>query len=494
MRLVRPALFAPAGFALALVLAACSNGVTVPDAGDGRVACKGVLDCPTGQGCVEGYCAELPCQGRCGPDEQCRANACVATDGLDCSDDASVCPRGFQCSTLGQCQRECTVDDDCTAAGFGSCNIQEGVCGQCTFNSDCSGATPVCDSTTSQCVGCLDDDDCTVEGVAAGRFCEQGTRTCQTGCNDDLDCAGGQRCSGATPTSAGRCIECTPGTEVNDCAVKAPKVRCEPTDLLCVECLSNADCTSAQCDLDLNRCVECVENEACPKGWTCDLDVFQCFEGCNGPVGGDNCPDNNPRLPACDVSIGERGTCVQCLRDADCQWGHVCKKTGNASGLPECVPGCRAGLTGAPNDERCAASAPETRTQCDPNQGSYGACVECINDSHCPANEVCDTERKECRCKAIGETCTSTSDCGYRVINDVPQCTASNPLCITQVSCDGTPKNVSTRVCTIASGQNAGTVGDGGFGKCPVGYITEWASDGSGGFAKQCVPIQYKCN
>lgn len=495
MRLVRSAPAASAWLALTFALAACSTGVTVPDAGDGRTACKGVLDCPTGQGCVEGLCTELPCQGRCGPDERCIDNACLPTDGLACHNDPSICPSGFQCSALGQCQRECTLDEDCTAKDFPSCNIQEGLCGQCTFNSDCPAATPVCDVTRSQCVGCLEDADCTVDGQPAGRYCDGATRTCATGCNDNLDCPGGQRCSGATQTEAGRCIQCTPGTESQDCAV-SPNVRCEPTDMMCVECLSNADCTTGQCDLDQNRCVECVQNEACPAGWTCDLDVFKCFEGCNGPVGGDNCPDNNPRLPVCDTSIGERGTCVECLRDADCQWGHVCKKTGNASGVPECVPGCRAGLTGAANDVRCAASPPETRTQCDASQAPYGACVECINDSHCPANEVCDTERKECRCKAIGEPCSDSSECGYRVINNVPQCTAPSALCITQVSCDGKTKPVANRVCSVASTKNVGTVGSGAFGDCPVGYVTERATDGntSGDFPKQCVPMQYKCN
>lgn len=484
MRFVRQALAPRAGFMLAAMLAACSTGVDLPDAGTGPTACTGVLDCPTGQGCLDGFCAELPCGGRCTLSEMCVDDACVATDGLDCSDDPGLCPTGFQC-TAGECQRECVTDDDCTADGYGSCNVELGLCGQCTFDSDCPSEAPTCDTTVSRCVGCVENDDCRIDNQAAGLYCDTATQTCVAGCNGDTDCPSTQRCSGGTATTPGRCVECAPISEVNDCAPFAPRVRCEPSTQLCVQCLSNADCTTGQCDTNSNTCVQCVTNEACDKGSTCDLDVFQCFLGCNGPVGGDNCPDVNPRKPVCDGSIGERGTCVECLRDADCPWGKVCKESG---GLPVCVDGCN-DPAGNPNDARCAASAPEDRLRCDKTQGAYGECVACLNDGHCPATEKCDEELRICRCKKEGEACGSTSECGYR--EDSATCATTTSWCLTHVRCDGDKRSISP-ICGVAP-KNGGTPGSGDPKGCPSGFVTDWGCDASGDCRHQCVPAAIRC-
>lgn len=486
MSFVRHALV---GLTLVALLAGCEAEVVPPDTDNGAKACKGILDCPTGQGCVQNFCVDLPCGGRCALDELCLSNACFAIDGLSCVQDPSVCPRGFRCSQAsGECQRECVTDDECTTPGFGSCNVQDGVCGQCTFNSDCKDAgTPACDTSVSRCVGCVTNDDCRVTGQAVGFQCDLVTQTCETGCNEDKDCATGQRCSGGTQGEPGRCIECSPGTEGNDCASLSPRVRCEPTALMCVECLSNSDCESGQCDTRSNTCVECVQNEYCEKGFTCDLDVFRCFPGCAGPVGVHNCPENNPRLPACDKTRGEYGTCVQCLKDADCQWGRICKKD-NGGGLPVCTEGCRLNGTGEPNDARCAAPAPETRLQCDKNQGPHGKCVQCMNDNHCAATEKCDSVSKQCRCKGLGETCGATSECGWRPeVGASGSCdlgTSHKAMCMTKC---GTTSVAP--ICTFGA-----TALEGQQGNCPAGYVSRFASDASGNTGKKCVPVGYQCN
>lgn len=470
------------GFTAVALLWGCDAEAPKPAPDNGAKPCKGVLDCAVGQGCVQNVCVDLPCGGRCGVDELCIDNACFAMDGLSCVQDPSVCAAGFRCSQAsGECQRECVTDLDCTAEGFGSCNVQEGVCGECTFNSDCKDANaPTCDTSVSRCVGCVANEDCRVAGQAQGLQCDPVTQTCESGCNRDDDCASGLRCSGATENAPGRCIECSPETELSDCPL-ASRMRCEPTSQLCVECLRNDDCESGQCDTRSNRCVQCVQNEYCAKGYTCDLDTFQCFVGCAGKSGGDNCPS---AFPACDKTRGERGTCVECLQDAHCALGQVCKR-GSGDTLPKCVDGCRLNATGNANNERCPPADHPERTLCDDRMGPSGQCVECLTDRDCPATKTCDSALKVCRCKGLGETCGATSECGWRSERGICDLGSSHgAMCMTKCG-DHSVAPICTFSATALIGEQ---------GNCPAGYVAQYATDAQGNRAKKCVPTSYQCN
>lgn len=473
MRFVRH--LAPLAIVYALVVTGCSEGVQIPDPGDGGQACKSITDCPTGQGCLQGVCAELPCGGRCTSDESCVRNKCMPIDGLACADDPSVCPRGFVCAATGECQRSCTVDRDCTAPGFNSCNVETGLCGECTFNQDCSGPTPVCDTRTSRCVGCVENSDC----GGAGRICDPVSQVCDTGCTKAEECGPGLRCLGATASAPGRCVECEVATEQSDCT-KPGVERCNPQTLRCVPCVENADCMSNQCNTRASECVECIENEYCERGFTCDLDAFKCFEGCGGANGGPNCP---PEKPACDRAKGPRGTCVECMQDGDCGWGKVCQKNGNY-----CVEGCRAGTTGAANDGRCAnpPAGKEGLVVCDAGLGGYGQCVECLTDAQCAPTQRCDGALKVCRKKVLGESCTATSDCGCRPGQSAFDCTPTKVLCVKEVQCGSNWRTVANPVCGVASSANSNDPCSPSQGP---NFTTRNARGEPGTSSRQCVPI-----
>ncbi len=84
----------------------------------------------------------------------------------------------------------------------------DGFCGECCEDADCSGATPVCENTTSYtCVECTGDGHCTT--------------------SPDLTC----------DTSTNVCVECV---DYDDCS--SPTHECKPATNSCVECLIDTDC------------------------------------------------------------------------------------------------------------------------------------------------------------------------------------------------------------------------------------------------------------
>jgi hypothetical protein len=80
-----------------------------------------------------------------------------------------------------------------------------GQCVACTAadTKACSGATPVCDTSASTCVGCLADGDC---GDPAAPVCDTATRSCR-GCSTSAECKAGV-CDTADDAAKGQCVEC----------------------------------------------------------------------------------------------------------------------------------------------------------------------------------------------------------------------------------------------------------------------------------------------
>lgn len=494
----RAARFAPALACVALLALACS---TTPPPGDNQPKpCAATKDCPTGQLCRQQVCVTLPCGGRCSNDEVCLDDNCKAGDGLACQADPSICPQAFVCSPGGTCARSCGADTECTQPGFKSCNTEAGFCGECTFDRDCTGdpAKGFCDKANARCVGCVDAKSCWVAGAAAGKYCDPASHACKAGCHASTDCGLGQRCQGGTAGVVGRCVECQPATEVNDCIV-SPRVRCEPVSLACVECLADTDCASAQCNTSTHKCVECVKNEVCAKGYLCNPETNACVPGCAGGSGSANCPTANPALPVCDANRGDHGLCVACLKDADCPRALVCDLQAGTSPdgqggtikVPLCVDGCRSTQSGAPDDARCVdtsgAQPPAVDQWCDGARGSRGKCVQCRSTTDCPADKACDANTGLCRCKATGESCTAVNQCGYNA--NTHQCTVTGATCINKVHCRAGDKPISP-VCSQAAN---GLVETGAQANCPSGSVTDWAFDLSGAKAARCVPAASKC-
>ena len=92
-----------------------------------------------------------------------------------CVDDASPASCGASCIP---CDAPLNATATCT----------DGACGfdypGCSESSDCSGATPVCNQATHECVGCLGEIDCGSMGLA----CDPATSTCAPACNTANDC------------------------------------------------------------------------------------------------------------------------------------------------------------------------------------------------------------------------------------------------------------------------------------------------------------------
>lgn len=483
--------------AVAFAAAACTPA-KVPDLNDQR-ACETGADCPSGQWCQDRVCEPLPCGGACASDEVCVEERCQRAELLDCSANPSVCPNGFSCTAAGVCRRECEFDSQCPTPGLKSCNPATGFCGECTFNSHCTDAArPFCDLDTATCVGCLDDASCRTGGAGTGRYCEQSTRTCEQGCVSTADCPSGRTCKLDGSSPVGRCIECEPSAELFDCADTTDRKRCDPDQYLCVQCLGDSDCDfPRQCNLNQKKCVECTTNDRCDVGEVCDLSTNTCVAGCVGGSGDHNCPQFEPQLPLCDPQRGARGTCVQCMKDADCGRGEVCDPTGMANPLgsgrlPACVPGCRSPSTNIPNDARCAPTASDpdaSKPYCWSAPSPYGKCAECLEDSHCAAGKVCDSGTKSCRCKQLGDMCSSNDECGAA---SATQCGAARNYCAMRIDCSfysRPDKYPTTAFCSIPS---SGALGE--RGNCPTGYVTERVVDSvSGSLSKNCVPAQYKC-
>ena len=85
---------------------------------------------------------------------------------------------------------------------------------------------------------------------------------------------------------------------------------CEPTSHRCVECVTNADCTSGSfpvCDPRSFRCTTTCSTSTDCGGGVCDLSVSLCVE-CLSDT---QCESGQHCLVAA-------GRCVRCLADADC--------------------------------------------------------------------------------------------------------------------------------------------------------------------------------
>jgi|SRR5579885_609559 len=79
---------------------------------------------------------------------------------------------------------------------------------KCTSDSNCSGATPKCNTSTGTCVGCLANSDC-----PSGKVCTNGNNCVNKTCQSNSDC------SGSTPicnTGNGLCVQCL---QASDCSV-----------------------------------------------------------------------------------------------------------------------------------------------------------------------------------------------------------------------------------------------------------------------------------
>jgi hypothetical protein len=152
--------------------------------------------------------------------QQCRVDA-------DCGADDKACWNSF-------CYNHCHKDAHCTDPDYPFCNLDNGQCGSCRDNSDCTGPKSHYCIDKFECRDCLSDSDCPSPGFCDSGFC-QATCVSNQGCKDPALplCQGGQ----------------------------------------CLGCLVDADCSKispARCD-DSGTCQRCLTDFDCPESMACVL-------------------------------------------------------------------------------------------------------------------------------------------------------------------------------------------------------------------------------
>lgn len=291
-----------------------------------------------------------------------------------------------------------------------------------------------------------------------GKFCTQdfcvGT-TCVC-VHSDGQCDDGNFCDGAN--------YCNAATDVCE---EEPPVQCDPplfcstVFAACVECETNAQCTSfprLRCNSS-GTCVECTSASHCQDGAFCTG-----FESCNTTTG--SCENGTPvscpkkcflgSFPgitcSTDANCGavgncvgmcsdQRAACVECENAAHCSNGIFC------DGPETCVndvcvagtaPVCKTCVGGNDDGAGCAITAdcasPGTCT------GGSGFCDEandrcqvCLNNSHCNDGLMCTTDE-----------CTLFPVSGLRICNNA----SDDSICDNGAACDGAEHcNVTNTAC-----------------------------------------------
>ena len=382
-------------------------------------------------------CVAADCPGN---DEDCRFRACVndmcdfenASQGTTCTDamnmDAQVCD------------------------GMGTCV-------QCNDNSDCGGATPVCDQNL--CVGaeCTDnmtngmetDVDCggpdcapCANGLACQVFGDCSSAYCDTSavgggmpngvcaaCGSDMDCqstdycdgttncvtklVNGDVCTGANECASANCIAETGGNICCDAPCSGTCESClaadtpQATNGTCDDVTANTDpgneCGANFCD-GAGVCAVCGDGtqqatEACDDGFTDACGT--CNALCSAAGTGSTCGDGNtcPETEACDDGFTDAcGTCnAGCTAagsGSTCGDGNTCPETESCDdGFTDACGTCNAGCTAAGSGSTCGDGSTCPETE---------ACDDGFTDA-------CGTCNAGCTAAGSGSTCGDGSTC-----------------------------------------------------------------------------------
>ena len=260
-------------------------------------------------------------------------------------------------------------------------------------------------------------------------------RTSLSACSTDTQCA--------TPTPAcfvssgsGTCVECTTNAHCssstnlcvanvcaacssdNSCPSTAP--RCVSSN--CVQCLTGADCVASPilpaCSSN-HVCVECSANTDC-------TDVT--LSTCSSSNTCEPCASSSDCLHILGLNACFSGVCSQCAVSSDC----------SSSSTPICDLGTCQPCSGDSQCEQISVSTPH----CSPT----GACAHCLNPTHCvdPNYSVCNIYSGSC------ENCASASDCTH--LTATPYCSSGTCVqCIEDVGCSDLGKKCDPNSFTCVS-------------------------------------------
>ncbi len=433
------------------------------------------------------------------------AGTCTAcASDADCVGSAN----GPACEVWGACgQCSSTNASQCTG-GDAICDFPSGTCVSCEFNTDCtSAAAPACDTTTHLCQPCATDADCA--GNLGGPVCETAPGLKQGSC---VLCAADTDCTNpATPvcdTVSNQCVGCL--TSAN-CA--APTAVCSPTEI-CVGCLTSANCSGATpaCNPTSSQCTACASDYSAtnPGPDPCPTAALAACQPATSPLVGtcqvcsslnDSACVTTATTPVCYAPTAVCG----CNLDTDCNTNFYCDTTAVVSGV--CTAGCRVvGDAGASNcasgdyctvtdgtvgvcmsepcnsNAECAAPTPVCNTVKTPPF----ACVACLNNPDCPTGQVCDQTMNKCVQCTSNTSCTTAATGPVCLGNETCGCTKDGDCGGPGTACDGTTHTCGTGCHTTGgngcpSGETC-VAGDGGtLGQCQTGTTTTSSGTGASG-------------
>ncbi len=366
-------------------------------------------------------------------------------------------------------------------AGLWSAACSSPAIGHCNTNRDCnSSQSCIAGRCTNHCAGgapsCTKIEDCRV-----GSQCLSGCCAEATPCDVSTPCSTGLTCQGGL---------CQPPTK---CTTDA---NCDPTSdnpvcndqQQCVQCLSNADCSTVQgticsngsctvpapvpCTTDANCtdltrhkcnttgnpkvCVGCVTNADCGAASpVCDPQTLTC-----GPTTCSRDADCSAPNGKCDNSV-TGGHCVACLADADCPTiggkpqactaQHVCVTKAGCNVSADCHAPAAVCVTATHACVQCVADSDCTISGKSHCETASNICVppavtSCTKDTECtdPSNPRCDTAKSAC------VACLNDGDCPDPASQ---MCTAQS-TCTTRPGCNGNPSacSGSTPKCNTGTG------------------------------------------
>ena len=154
----------------------------------------------------------------------------------------------------------------------------------------------------------------------------------------------------------------------NTCACACPTGVPNANDNACVECLADTDCTGGKvCNMADNTC-KCPETGTAPTNTCYTTTEHAATEACPAYTTYEPLTCTEPKTE-CDLA---NNTC----KCPDCQ------NPGQVADSDTCACSCPTGVPNADNT----------------------ACVECVNDTDCTGDKVCNTANNTCKCPACPAT------------------------------------------------------------------------------------------
>ncbi|HEY0138741.1 MAG TPA: hypothetical protein VGB85_31870, partial [Nannocystis sp.] len=215
---------------------------------------------------------------------------CAVTNLEHCALNQGACGEGLACSMCAVDNNGCVplgalLEDACVFDSGGS--DPSTVTSMQTTTSDPTTVTPTESTDTS--AETIDLTTSTSDTSTTGlTITTSDTTDEETATTEPVACEGqvadNPKCGGEAPYCVkNTCVGCAKLGDLSCAEVEEDKPTCAADIGLCVECLTHADCTTAEapaCDAATANCVPCDSHDQCPAT-ACNLETGQCFPNNN---------------------------------------------------------------------------------------------------------------------------------------------------------------------------------------------------------------------